>query len=239
MSTIFKKLILFVIFFIIFTVFLPTQKAFSINFVTSINTNNTILPGYIECFIEYKTSQCDNCPPSCLSDNTSNIIIENKKLASDIDKIFENSLRQISIVKSGVDKNDTYTASIYLRSLLLKNQIKISELNLIDKLIGNIQTADTMVSLGKNVEEKLKTLTFDRNSNPIAISIVNITHKSIDLLINSDDILSTIQGNPNLSHDLIEQKKWITKIIANTIIGCEVSGITGCMVSSIFTTGIF
>jgi hypothetical protein len=37
---------------------------------------------------------------------------------------------------------------------------------------------------------------------------------------------------------LTTQKKWITKIIANTIIGCEVSGIQGCLVAPIFTTGI-
>jgi hypothetical protein len=237
-SILFQKLILFVILSIILTFFLQTQKTFSINFVTSNHTNTTILPGYLECFIDYKTSQCDDCPPSCLSDNNSNIIIENKNLATNIDKIFENSLRQISVVKSGVDKNDSYTASIYLRSLLLKNQIKISELNLIDDIIKNIQTADSIVSLGKNVEGKLRILISDENSNPIAISIVNITSKSIDLLINSDNILSSIQEYPNMSHDLTAQKKWITKIIASTIIGCEVSGIQGCLVAPIFTSGI-
>ncbi|MDQ6724197.1 MAG: hypothetical protein M3Z01_08045 [Thermoproteota archaeon] len=196
------------------------------------------MPGYIECFIEYKTSQCNDCPPSCLSDNSTNIMIENKKLAINIDQVFEKSLRQISTVKSGVNKNDTYTASIYLRSLLLKNQLKISELNLIDGIIKNIQTADSIVSLGNNVQSKLKILTSDKSSDPIAISIVNITSKSIDLLINSDNILFKIKGNPNLIHDLTEQKKWIMKIIANTIIGCEVTGLTGCLVASIFTTGV-
>jgi hypothetical protein len=238
MSILFQKIILFIMLSLILSIFLQTQKTFSINFVTSNHTNNTVLPGYLECFIDYKTSQCDDCPPSCLSDNNSNIIIDNKKLANNIDNIFENSLRQISTVKSGVDKNDSYTASIYLRSLLIKNQIKISELNSIDEIIKNIQTTDSIVSLGKNVEEKLHILNAEVNSTPIAVSIVNITHKSIDLLINSDNILSSIQGNHDISHDLTTQKKWITKIIANTIIGCEVSGIQGCLVAPIFTTGI-
>ena len=156
----FKKLFIFIILFIILTSYLQSQKIYSLNFVPSNNTNSTILPGYIECFIEYKTSQCNDCPPSCLSDNSTNIIIENKKLAINIDQVFEKSLRQISTVKSGVNKNDTYTASIYLRSLLLKNQLKISELNLIDGIIKNIQTADSIVSLGNNVQSKLKILNF-------------------------------------------------------------------------------
>ncbi|MER5174464.1 MAG: hypothetical protein ABJB76_12710 [Candidatus Nitrosocosmicus sp.] len=234
----FKKLFIFIVFFIFLTGYLQSQKTFSLNFVPSNETNSTILPGYIGCFIEYKTSHCDDCPPSCLSDNSTNIIIENKKLSINIDQVFEKSLRQISTVKSGLNKNDTYIASLYLRSLLLKNQIKISELNLINGIIKNIQTADSIVSLGKNVQGKLKILTSDKNSNPIAISIVNITSKSIDLLINSDNIMYTINGNPNLVHDFIEQKKWIMKIIANTIIGCEISGISGCLAASIFTTGI-
>ncbi len=78
----------------------------------------------------------------------------------------------------------------------------------------------------------------DRNSSPIAISITSITSKSVDLLINSDNIISSIQGNPNLSHDLMTQKKWLTKIIDNAIMGCEVAGVSGCLVASIFTTGI-
>lgn len=226
------------VFFIFLTSYLQSQKTFSLNFVPSNETNSTVLPGYIGCFIEYKTSHCDDCPPSCLSDNSTNIIIENKKLSINIDQVFEKSLRQISTVKSGLNKNDTYIASLYLRSLLLKNQIKISELNLINGIIKNIQTADSIISLGNNVQGKLKILTSDKNSNPIAISVVNITSKSIDLLINSDNIMSKIKGDSNLMHDLIEQKKWIMKIIANTIIGCEISGMTGCLTASIFTTGI-
>ncbi len=226
------------VFFIFLTSYLQSQKTFPLNFVPSNETNSTVLPGYIGCFIEYKTSHCDDCPPSCLSDNSTNIIIENKKLSINIDQVFEKSLRQISTVKSGLNKNDTYIASLYLRSLLLKNQIKISEFNLINGIIKNIQTADSIISLGNNVQGKLKILTSDKNSNPIAISVVNITSKSINLLINSDNIMSKIKGNSNLMHDFIEQKKWIMKIIANTIIGCEISGMTGCLAASIFTTGI-
>ncbi len=238
MYTSFKKLFIFVVFFIFLTSYLQSQKTFSLNFVPSNETNSTILSGYIGCFIEYKTSHCNDCPPSCLSDNSTNIIIENKKLSINIDQVFEKSLRQISTVKSGLNKNDTYIASLYLRSLLLKNQIKISELNLINGIIKNIQTANSIISLGNNVQGKLKILTSDKNSNPIAISVVNIASKSIDLLINSDNIMSKIKGNSNLMDDFIEQKKWIMKIIANTIIGCEISGMTGCLAASIFTTGI-
>jgi hypothetical protein len=233
-----KKIILYVIPFIIFASFLQSQKTFSLNYVPINNINTTILPGYLGCFMDYKTSQCDDCPPSCLSNNSSNIIIDNKKLANNIDQLFEKSLRQISNVKSGINKNDTYLASIYLRSLLLKNQIKISELNLIDGIIKDIQKTDSIVSLGKNIQGKLKILNLDKNSTPIAISIVNITSKSVDLLINSDNIISIIQGNTNLKNDLTVQKKWVSKIIANTILGCEVTGLPGCLVSSIFTTGI-
>jgi hypothetical protein len=233
-----KKIILYVIPFIILASFLQSQKTFSLNYVPINNINTTILPGYLGCFMDYKTSQCDDCPPSCLSNNSSNIIIDNKKLANNIDQLFEKSLRQISNVKSGINKNDTYLASIYLRSLLLKNQIKISELNLIDGIIKDIQKTDSIVSLGKNIQGKLKILNLDKNSTPIAISIVNITSKSVDLLINSDNIISIIQGNTNLKNDLTVQKKWVSKIIANTILGCEVTGLPGCLVSSIFTTGI-
>ncbi len=90
--------------FIILKSYLQSQKIYSLIFVPSNNTNITILPGYIERFIEYKTSQCDDCPPSCLSDNSTNIMIKNKKLAINIDQVFEKSLSQISTVKSGVDK---------------------------------------------------------------------------------------------------------------------------------------
>ncbi len=206
MSVILKSLILTIVFFIILITILQSQKSFSTSFIHSSNLNNTIMPGYVECFIDYKTSHCDDCPPSCLSDNSSNIIVDDKNLARNIDQVFEKSLRQISTVKSGVDKNDTYTASIYLRSLYLKHQIKISELNLIDGIIKDIQSTDSIVSLGKNVQGKLKILTLDDSSNPIAISVVNIISKSIDLLINSDNILTPIEGYPNLMHDLTTQK---------------------------------
>ena len=171
--------------FIILANFLQSHNSFSINFVHSNDTNSTLLPGYIECFLDYKTSRCDDCPPTCLSDNSSNILVENKILARSIDQVFKNSLREISNVKSGIDKNDTYTASIYLRSLLLKHQINTSELNLIDGILKDIQTADSIVSLENNVQGKLHIMISDENSNPIAISIVNITSTSIDLLINS------------------------------------------------------
>lgn len=238
MSIILKSIILNMAFFIILLTLLHSQKTFSMTFVHPNNTNNTILPGYIECFLDYKTSRCDECPPGCLSDNSSYIVVENKKLARDIDQVFEKTLRQISNVKSGVDKNDTYTAGIYLRSLLIKHQIKISELTLIDKIIEDIQAADSIVSLGNNVHEKLKILTSDKNSSPVAISIVNITSKSIDLLISSNDILSSIQEDTNLMNDLATQKKWITEILDNTVVGCDVSGISGCLTASIFSAGI-
>jgi hypothetical protein len=125
-----------------------------------------------------------------------------------------------------------------LRSLLLKNQITIPELNLIDDMINDIHKANSIVALGKDIQSKLNVLNYNETSTPIAISIVNITSKSIDLLINSDNIISQIHGHTNLLNDLNEQKKWIEKIITNTVIGCEVSGITGCLVSSLFTTGV-
>ena len=104
--------------------------------------------------------------------------------------------------------------------------------------MNDVQKANSIVSLGKNIQSKLNILDSNKTSTPIAISIVNIISKSIDLLVNSDNIISQIHGYTNLLNDLTEQKKWIEKIITNTIIGCEVSGITGCLVSSIFTTGV-
>ncbi|MBA3750810.1 MAG: hypothetical protein H0X03_07995, partial [Nitrosopumilus sp.] len=59
------------------------------------------MPGYIECFIEYKSTKCGECPPSCLSMDSEKIIVGNKELSSKIDQVFEKSLRQISIVKAG------------------------------------------------------------------------------------------------------------------------------------------
>ncbi|MGN6821379.1 MAG: hypothetical protein ACTHJ7_01160 [Candidatus Nitrosocosmicus sp.] len=197
------------------------------------------MSGYIGCFIDFKTSNCDDCPPSCLSFNSSNIIVDNKILAKNIDKVFENQLRQISEVRSGVNKNDTYTASIYLYSLLLKNQIKLPELNLLEQLINDSQTTNSLVFLGKDVKDKLNLLSSDNSSSsPIAISIVNIVSKSIDLLIDCDSILSTIEGNPNLMHDLPTQKKWILEVLDNAIIGCDESGLAGCLASSVASSGI-
>ena len=218
-----------------------SQSHLITSFGFSISTNDsksTVLPGYLKCFINYTTSNCNDCPPICLSFNEKNIIIENKELAKTIDQVFEKSLRQIATVRSGLENNDTNTASIYLRSLLLKNQITIPELNLIDEIIHDVQKANSIVSLGKSIQSKINILNSNKTSTPIALSIVNITSKSIDLLINSDNIISQIHGYTNLLNDLKEQKKWIEKIITNTIIGCEVSGITGCFVSSIFTTGV-
>ncbi|HKO65408.1 MAG TPA: hypothetical protein VJU13_09420, partial [Candidatus Nitrosocosmicus sp.] len=101
--------------------------------------NSTILPGYVNCLIEYTTKQCNDCPPNCITYKTSNFIIDNKNLASSVDKIFEKSLRQISIIKSAdISTNHTKTAIIYLQSLLLKNNIKPSELTLITDIFNNI-----------------------------------------------------------------------------------------------------
>ena len=219
---------------------LQYQNSFSASIVHSnYPKRNTTLPGYIECFIDYKTSNCDDCPPSCLSFNSSNIIVDNKILAKNIDKVFEDELKQISEVRSGADKNDSYVASIYLYSLLVKNQIKESELKLIIDLIDKIQTTDSLVSLDKTVKEKLNVLTSDNTSSPIAISIVNIVSKSIDLLIGGNNsIISTIKGYPNLMYDLPTQKKWLMEVLNNAIIGCDMSGITGCLSTSIASTGV-
>ena len=227
------------IFMIILLFSLQPNPSLSTNLINnSKNTDNTVLPGYLHCFIDYRTSNCDDCPPICLSNTDKNMIIKNNVFAKNIDQIFEKSLRQISTVKTGFENNDTNTANIYLKSLLLKNQINIDELNLINEIIKFIQKANSTISLAKHVHTNLDKLNSDVKSSPIAISILNITSKSIDLLINSDSILNQIQGYQNLTHDLSVQKKWITKIIANTIIGCEVAGLSGCLASSIFTTGI-
>lgn len=233
------KFIVYVLFLIIFTNHILQSQSFSLSFIHSnYPSRNTTLSGYIGCFIDFKTSNCDDCPPSCLSFNSSNIIVDNKILAKNIDKVFENQLRQISEVRSGVNKNDTYTASIYLYSLLLKNQIKLPELNLLEQLINYSQTTNSLVSLGKDVKDKLNLLTSDNSSSPITISIVNIVSKSIDLLIDGDSILSTIAGNPNLMHDLPTQKKWILEVLDNAIIGCDESGLAGCLASSVASSGI-
>ena len=233
------KFIVYVLFLIIFTNHILQSQSFSLSFIHSnYPSRNTTLSGYIGCFIDFKTSNCDDCPPSCLSFNSSNIIVDNKILAKNIDKVFENQLRQISEVRSGVNKNDTYTASIYLYSLLLKNQIKLPELNLLEQLINYSQTTNSLVSLGKDVKDKLNLLTSDNSSSPITISIVNIVSKSIDLLIDGDSILSTIEENPNLMHDLPTQKKWILEVLDNAIIGCDESGLAGCLASSVASSGI-
>jgi hypothetical protein len=234
------KFIVYVLFLIIFTNHILQSQSFSLSFIHSnYPSRNTTLSGYIGCFIDFKTSNCDDCPPSCLSFNSSNIIVDNKILAKNIDKVFENQLRQISEVRSGVNKNDTYTASIYLYSLLLKNQIKLPELNLLEQLINDSQTTNSLVFLGKDVKDKINLLTSDNSSSsPIAISIVNIISKSIDLLIDGDSILSTIEGNPNLMHDLPTQKKWILEVLDNAIIGCDESGLAGCLASSVASSGI-
>ena len=238
MHIILKSVFISIILLIILCFLSQPQKSFSITFARSNNSNTTTLPGYTECFMDYKTSSCNDCPPGCLSFNSSNIIVNNKYLARHMDQVFEKQIRQISEVRAGVNKNDTYTAYIYLLSILIKNQIKLSEFYLIENLIKEIQNASSPVSLGNNVKEKLNNLTSDENSSPIAISIVNITSKSIDLLINKDSLLYMIEGNPNLIQDFVIQKKWITEILNNAIIGCNSSGLSGCLAASVASTGV-
>jgi hypothetical protein len=190
------------------------------------------------CYIEYKTSTCDDCPPSCLSFNSSDIIVDNKILSKNIDKVFENQLRQISELRFDMNQSEVYTANIYLYSLLIKNQLKLPEVKLIEEIINKSQTTNSLVSLGNDVKAKLNIMLSDKTSSPVALSIVKIISKSVDLLINGDNIVSTIEGNPNLTHDLQIQKKWILKILNDTIIGCNESGLSGCLTSSIASTGI-
>ena|SRR6478672_10033679 len=238
MDIILKSIFAIIFFLIIFGFPLQQQKSYSINFIHSNSSDITTMPGYVECFIDYKTSYCGDCPPACLSFNSSNIIVNNKFLARHMDQVFEKQTRQISEVRAGGNKNDTYAATIYLYSLLIKNQIKLSEVHLIENIIKEIQTASSPISLGKYVKEKLNNLTSDENSTPIAISIVGITAKSIDLLINKDNLLYSLEGNPNLINDFGIQKKWIMEILNNAIIGCDESGITGCLASSVASTGV-
>ena len=121
--------------------------------------NSTILPGYINCLIEYTTKQCSDCPPNCITYKTSNFIIDNKDLASNVDNIFEKSLRQISIIKSAdINTNHTKTAIIYLQSLLLKNNIKPSELTLITDIFNSINQTNSTTTLGKTLHDKIKEL---------------------------------------------------------------------------------
>ena len=201
--------------------------------------NSTILPGYINCLIEYTTKQCSDCPPNCITYKTSNFIIDNKDLASNVDNIFEKSLRQISIIKSAeINTNHTKTAIIYLQSLLLKNNIKPSELTLITDIFNSINQTNSTTTLGKTLHDKIKELAAIKDSSPIAISIVNLTSKSVDLLVNSDSIVHRIQGYPDLPYDINEQKEWINGFLSGTIVGCEISGVLGCLMASILTSGI-
>ena len=201
--------------------------------------NSTILPGYVNCLIEYTTKQCSDCPPNCITYKTSNFIIDNKDLASSVDKIFEKSLRQISIIKSAdINTNHTKTAIIYLQSLLLKNNIKPSELTLITDIFNNINQTNSTITLGKTLHDKIKELATIKDSSPIAISIVNLTSKSVDLLVNSDSIIHRIQDYPDLPYDINEQKEWVNDVLTGTIVGCEISGVLGCLMASIMTSGI-
>ncbi len=233
--------------FLVFTIFASILLTLSIaqtsqsigNISKPFIANSTILPGYINCLIEYTTNQCSECPPNCITYKASNFIIDNSDLASSVDKIFEKSLRQISIIKSAeINTNHTQTAIIYLQSLLLKNNIKPSELTLITDIFNDINQTNSTTTLGKALHAKIKELEPIKDSSPIAISIVNLTSKSVDLLVNSDSIIHRIQGYPDLPYDINEQKEWINGILSGTIVGCEISGVLGCLMASILTSGI-
>src|ERR1051325_3568031 len=128
--------------------------------------NSTILPGYINCLIEYTTKECSECPPNCITYKTNNFIIDNKDLASSADKIFEKSLRQISIIKSAdIQTNHTKTAISYLQSLLLKNHIKPSELTLITDIFNNIKQTNSTATLGQTLHAKIKELAAIKDSS--------------------------------------------------------------------------
>ena len=236
-----------VIYFLVFTLFASVLLTLSIaqtslsigNVSKPFLANSTILPGYINCLITYTTKQCSECPPNCITYKASNFIIDNKDLASNVDKIFEKSLRQISIIKSAdITTNHTKTAIIYLQSLLLKNNIKPSELTLITDIFNNINQTNSTTTLGKTLHDKIKELETIKDSSPVAISIVNLTSKSVDLLVDSDSIIHRIQGYPDLPYDINEQKEWINGILSGTIVGCEISGVLGCLMASILTSGI-
>ncbi len=224
---------------IILTLSLTQTSQSLVNVSKPFPANSTILPGYINCLIEFTTSQCSECPPNCITYKTSNFIIENKDLASNVDKIYEKSLRQISIIKSAdINTNHTKTAIIYLQSLLLKNNIKPSELTLITDIFNNINQTNSTTTLGQTLHAKVKELEAIKDSSPIAISIVNIISKSVDLLVNSDSIVHRIQEYPDLPYDINEQKEWINGMLSGTIVGCEISGVLGCLMASIVTSGI-
>jgi hypothetical protein len=218
---------------------IQAQKTSAFEYANLTYQNRTILPGYLECFLDYKTSKCDSCPPSCLSESKKDIVTSNKELSAGIDQAFEKSLRQLSILKSGLNQNYSNTATIYLQSLLLKNQIRISEYNLISDALKQIINSNSILSIGKTLHGNLDIVKNDKNSSPIALSIVNIASKITDLLINSDPMLSKkIAEYPNLIENFPQQKNWVIKIISSTIVGCEITGITGCLTSSIFASGI-
>ena len=224
---------------IILTLSLTQTSQSLVNVSKPFPANSTILPGYINCLIEFTTSQCSECPPNCITYKTSNFIIENKDLASNVDKIYEKSLRQISIIKSAdINTNHTKTAIIYLQSLLLKNNIKPSELTLITDIFNNINQTNSTTTLGQTLHAKVKELEAIKDSSPIAISIVNIISKSVDLLVNSDSIVHRIQEYPDLPYDINEQKEWINGMLSGPIVGCEISGVLGCLMASIVTSGI-
>lgn len=238
MSPYFRKLYIYIILCFVLTNVLQSQKVFSQIYVTFNNTNNILIPMYVDCFIDYRTSQCDGCPPHCLSLNSTGMLIEHERLVNNIHKVFENSLRQISIINSGLGKNDTNTAITYLQSLFLKSQINSSELILIYDTIKDIQSSNSIIEIGQNMKENIRLLTNDTDNSPTAISILYITSKSIDLLINKDNIVTNIHEHPNLPYNFYEQKNWVTKVLANTIVGCELSGVLGCLTSSVSATGI-
>lgn len=201
--------------------------------------NSTILPGYLNCLINYTTSQCKECPPNCITFGSDSFITSDKNLAPDLDKIFEKSLRQISIIESSdIQTNHTKTAIIYLQSLLLKNEINLQELKMIANIFNDINKTNSITTLGKNLHTKLQEFEINEKTSPISISIVSILSKSVDLLINSDSIIYKIGEYPNLSYDLGEQKEWLNNNLANTIVGCEIAGVLGCLLGSIVSSGI-
>lgn len=230
---------------IIFTIFLVTsiclnlQPGYSQNISKPFLNNSTILPGYINCLIQYNTSQCRECPPNCITFESDNFIVNNKDLANNIDKIFEKSLRQLSIIKSfGENDSKAKSAIIYLNSLLLKNSINPAELKILSSIVEEIYNTNSTITLGKNIKEILGQVSSNNNSSSVALAIVHIASKSVDLLINSDSIVHKVPSYPNLPYNLTEQKEWVLDIIISSIIGCEISGILGCFMSPIIAAGI-
>lgn len=202
---------------------------------TNVNPNNsTVLTGYVLCLMNQTTNDCKDCPPNCITFKSNNVVVSNNDLASEIGAIYEKSLRQISIIKSSdINTNHTKTAIIYLQSMFLKNQIKSHELSLIASIFSKINQTNSTTNLGKNLHVSLDSLNQDNSSSPIAISIVGLLSKNVDLLINSDSIIHKIGHYPNLPYDLDEQKEWLKSILIYTILGCEFAGPLGCLLSSI------